>query len=235
MSYEYSYAMDETMGIGMVIFWLIYMLVVIAFGIAAYVLRASGMHAIAKRRGIKNPWLSWIPVADYWLLGCISDQYQYVVKGRNKSKRKVLLALNIVNAVLAVIVLACYVVIIANAVTGAMNGAGEDEMMIGIMGPMMGALGTCIPMLGVSIALTVFRYMAMYDLYSSCSPQNNVLFLVLSIFFTVTEPFFVFFNRKKDDGMPPRRPEPTAYIPTTPVFETAPEEPRYEQPWNNEE
>lgn len=230
MSYEYSYSFDESMGIGFAIFWLIYVLVMLGFGIAAYVLRASGLYTIAKRRGIKNPWMSWVPVVDYWLLGCISDQYQYVVKGKNKSKRKVMLTLNIVNAVLCVVLIVCYVVVIVNSVTGAMGGTGEDEMMMGMMGPMMAMLGTCIPMMGVSIALMVFRYMAMYDLYTSCSPQNNVLFLVLSIIFNVTEPFFIFFNRKKDGGMPPRRPEPTAYIPPEPVYEAAPEE-----PWNNEE
>jgi len=65
----------------------------------------------------------------------------------------------------------------------------------------------------------VIRYIAMYDLYTSCNPQNNVLFLVLSIFFTVTEPFFLFFIRNKDEGMPPRR--QLRYIP---------QEPRYEPP-----
>ena len=58
------------------------------------------------------------------------------------------------------------------------------------------------------IAVLVIRYIAMYDLYTSCTPQNNVLFLVLSIFFSVTEPFFVFFIRNKDEGMPPRRQQP---------------------------
>ena len=32
-----------------------------------------------------------------------------------------------------------------------------------------------------------------------------MLFLVLSILFGVTEPFFLFFSRNKDDGMPPRK------------------------------
>lgn len=227
MSYEYSYTVDESMGIGFAIFWLLYMLVMLGLSIALYVLRASGMHAIARRRGIRKPWLSWIPVADNWLLGCISDQYQYVVKGRNKSKRKVMLTLSIVNAVLGLVMVVCYVVMIVNSVTGAMGGVSEDEMMMGLMGPMMGILGICIPVMGVSIALMVFRYMALYDLYTSCTPQNNVLFLVLSIIFNVTEPFFIFFSRKKDGGMPPRRPEPTAYIPAEPVSEPASETPHY--------
>ena len=63
----------------------------------------------------------------------------------------------------------------------------------------------CLPLIGISIAYAVFRYMALYDIYKSLDPANCVLFLVLSILFGVTEPFFLFFSRNKDDGMPPRK------------------------------
>ena len=47
--------------------------------------------------------------------------------------------------------------------------------------------------------------MALYDVYRSMDPNNAVLYLVLSILFRPTEPFFLFFNREKDLGMPPRK------------------------------
>lgn len=74
----------------------------ISFGVSvtAYVLTALALYTIAKRRGIKHPWLAWIPVADMWLLGCISDQYHYVVKGQVNNRRKTMLTLNIVWIVL---------------------------------------------------------------------------------------------------------------------------------------
>ena len=68
-------------------------------------------------------------------------------------------------------------------------------------------------------------YIAYYDLFRSCKPNNAVLFLVLSIFVGVTTPFFLFFNRKKDGGMPPRCDVPQApvnYVPETPVQEAEP-------------
>ena len=54
-----------------------------------------------------------------------------------------------------------------------------------------------------------------------------VLFLILSIFFSTVEPFFIFFSRKKDKGMPPRCDVPqaplnyveTAYQPAPPAIE----------------
>ena len=222
MSYDYSTGFEESLGLG-IAFWLIYILVVFGLSIAMYVLRAAGMYSIAKRRGIDHPWMAWVPVVDLWLLGCISDQYRYVVKGQNKSKRKALLILNIIMAVLYIVFLVLWVGIVVNAVTGVMSGISEEEMVNSLLTSMMGLLAMCIPLMGVAIAVMVIRYMAMYDLYTSCSPQNNVLFLVLSIFFSVTEPFFIFCNRKKDGGMPPRRAEPQPqYIPP-------------QEPWENSE
>ena len=226
MSYDFYSAMEETMGVGMMIFYGIYMLVMLGIGIAAYVLRAAGMHSIAKRRGINHAWFSWIPVLNLWVLGCISDQYQYVVKGKNKSKRKWLLTLNVVLAVLYVVMLVCLGVMTYNTVASAMSNAGEEAVAMAMMGPVLGMLGLSIPMMGVAIAVAIMRYIALYDLYSSCNPRYNVVFLVLSILFNVTEPFFIFFNRKKDGGMPPRRA----------ATQPEPQMARFEQPrdpWDN--
>lgn len=220
---EFYSEMDAEMGIGFLIFYLIYILVMLAFGIAAYVLRSAGVYTIAKRRGIKHAWFSWVPVVDYYLLGCISDQFQYVAKGKVRNKRKSLLALSIILWVIYAVFFGCFFAMFGKALESAFIGYGmsEDELMYSMMGPMIGMFASMIPMMGVAIAVIVVRYMALYDLYTSCSPQNNVLFLVLSIIFSVTEPFFIFFNRKKDGGMPARRPEPQTYIPPQPQYQPA--------------
>ena len=171
------------------------------FGVAAYVLTAYALYTIARRREIRKPWLAWIPVANVWILGSLSDQYQYLVKGQNKTKRKVLLVLNILLVMLTLVV----VVLCGVMVAGAFLSGGEPDMLAGIMGPAMAMLGLCVPMLGISIAMAIIRYMALYDIYRSLDPSNSVLFLVLSILVSFTEPFFLFFSRNKDQGMPPRK------------------------------
>ena len=182
-------------------------------GIATYVLMALGLYTIAKRRGIKNAWLSWVPVLNCWIIGSLSDQYRYVVKGQVKNKRKTLLVLNIITWVISVAMIVVAVVMVVNVAKAGMAGVSEEELLEAVFGPLFGILGLCLPMIGVSIATAVIHYMAMYDIYTSCTPQNNVLFLVLSILFTVTEPFFVFFTRDKDGGMPPRKQEPVYEAP----------------------
>ena len=218
--YEYEYIFEEMMDAG-----LGYSLLANfgsgMLGIVGYVFMALGLYTIAQRRGIKNAWLSWVPVVNCWIIGSLSDQYRYVVKGEVKNKRKTLLILNIITCIISVAMIVVSIGMIAGVAKSAIAGTGEAEMMNAVFGPLLGILGLCLPLLGVSIASAVVHYMAMYDIYTSCTPKNNVIFLVLSIIFSVAEPFFLFFTRNRDDGMPPRRQEP--------VYE-APRE-----PWNNSE
>lgn len=179
-------------------------------GIAAYVLTALALYTVAKRRGLKNPWLAWIPVADSYLLGSLSDQYRYVVNGENKSKRKILLVLRILIAVMSTALFAVLIAMCIQAFGGIMRGIGEDELVGQILGLALSLFGLSLPLIGIAIAYTVFRYMALYDVYKSMDPSNCILFLVLSILFGITRPFFLFFSRNKDDGMPPRRQDPVS-------------------------
>lgn len=213
---DFSYALEE-FGAGMGIFSILYSMGVSLVSIALYVLRAVGIYTIAKRRGINHPWMSWIPVVDLWVLGCISDQFQYVVKGKDRNKRKWMLGLSIAVAVVYIVFFVILGVTISRVIVTAAGGMGADAILEAILDPVTAMLICIIPMVALSIAVVVIRYVAMYDLFTSCNPQNNVLFLVLSIFFNVTEPFFLFFSRNRDDGMPPRR-QPQ-YVPAQETWE----------------
>lgn len=198
----------DGLGAGFAALYTVCSMVASSFGIALYVLRALGLYSIAKRRGINRPWMSWVPVLDLWVLGCISDQYQYVVNGNVRNKRKWLLGLSIAMAVLYIVFAVLIGVAVFGAVGGMTGSMNDNQLVATLLGPVIGLVVGVIPLVGIAIAVMAIRYVAMYDLYTSCSPQNNVLFLVLSIFFTVTEPFFLFFIRNKDEGMPPRRQQP---------------------------
>lgn len=169
------------------------------FSLASYILTAVALYAMASRRGLRKPWLAWIPVLNCWLLGSLSDQYQYVVKGQNRSKRKWLLVLSILNSAL------CLLLIILAVVAVGTLFMEDTTHLIGLA---VAVLGLLVPLAGVSIAYMVIRYMALYDIYRSLDPDNSTLYLVMSILFNPTEPFFLFFNRDKDKGMPPRKQEP---------------------------
>lgn len=206
-------------------FYILYLLFTFGISIAAYVLQSLSFYTIAKRRGIKKPWLAWIPVGDVWIKGCISDQYRYVVKGQVKNKRKWLLGLSIAMWTAYVAFFVCFIIFMVNAAGSLLYAPDHMDLIGGALG--MGLSG--LVMLVCAIALTVFQYMALYDLYCSCEPSNAVLYLVLGIFVSICQIIFLFLCRNKDLGMPPRKPQPVepAYLPPQPVaepWENSPEE-----------
>ena len=181
------------------------------FRIAAYVLTSMAIYTVAHRRGLNNPWLAWVPIINWWLLGSLSDQYQYVVKGKNTSRRKWLLVLNILKNLLVAGFFVYAIAIVGSALKNGpfgMFGRGAADL----LAPVLTLLSFALPFVSVVIALCIIRYIALYDVYRSLDPSNAVLYLVLSILFSPTEPFFLFFNREKDLGMPPRK----AYTDTPP-------------------
>ena len=198
--------------------------------VGTYVLTALGLYTIAQRRGINKPWLAWIPVVNVWTLGCISDQYRYVVKGEKKSKRKVLIGLNIAQLVCVLVFFVLTIVMVVDMVGMATTNPSEQEVITAVLGSMGGMLLMLIPISAISLTTAIITYMALYDVYTSCDPKNNVTFLVLSILFSITQPFFIFFSRKKDLGMPPRRPDPMQYMPPQQNNWQNPQQDAYQQP-----
>ena len=178
--------------------------------IASYVFCALALYTIAQRREIKKAWLAWVPVLNVWILGSISDQYRYVVKGEVRSKRKVLLTLNIINFILGWAAVIKVIVTIVMFAFGRIDLNNEME----VIRLALSSLVWFIPVAILGIVSLIFRIMALYDVYTSCDPANNVLYLVLSLIPAinqVTQPLFLFLCRDKDDGMPPRRQNPENY------------------------
>lgn len=218
-SYNYEYAMptDGSAAAAAVlgVVWGVVLLIGLGIAVAGYVMHSIALHSIAKRRGIAKPWLAWIPIGTEWIMGSLSDQYQYLVKGQVKSRRKVLLGLSIgsmAGGVLAVIMSIAMVVRLALS-----SGMASDTAMMTRLGEtVLGLLGVMLLWLVVAIVQMVFRYMALYDVYRSCDPKNAVAFLVVGIVGGVVlqviglpgallEPIFLLVVHKKDEGMPPRR------------------------------
>jgi hypothetical protein len=196
-------------------------------GIAVYVVTSLSLHTMAKRRGIQHPWLAWIPYGNLWIMGSISDHYQLMAQYRTKHKRKWLLILQIFLSVLGLLVMILAIITVFSALQ-----AYEDSAHAGIIDiwrPVRDSLLEMgivwLVMMVVAIVFAVVQYMALYDIYRSCEPGNATLYLVLSIFVSLSQPVFLFLCRNKDDGLPkPQSETPSAaWAPPAPVAE----------PWND--
>ena len=228
--YDEFYEFEQIIsGVGEEAFYLtlgimgVVILVTLGILLVCYIFQSIGLYTIAKNRGIKNPWLAWIPIGDRWIAGSIADQYRYVAKGEVTNRRKIILGLSIASPIIGYIATGIIdtMIMMSGDASGAVLGAS-------------GTLGLVNSILG--IASFVFWQIALYDLYTSCNPEKNVLFLVLGIIFGFLVPFFIFFNRNREWGMPPRRAAEAEPVYDT-VYQTAPEpsaEPRtYQDPWEN--
>jgi len=187
--YGFTSADFEFVMVAVIVLCGLVLFAMLLFYVGCYILSSLGVYTIAKRRGIRHPWLAWFPYSNMWILGSISDQYQYVVKGRIKNRRKVLLAVMIAMAALTVPITAF-----------------EIMFALGLNVAMVLVVLTCLVLAALAIVGSVFQYMAYYDLFRSCLPENATVFLVLGILFQVTLPFFLFACRKHEKGMPPRKP-----------------------------
>lgn len=208
--YDYGYgnALDS-LGTMFLVMLGIYALVGI-YAIAAYIMGSLGNYTIANRRGIKHPWLAWIPFGNLWILGSIADQYQFVSMGQVKNRRKVLVGLQIANTVVALAIFGMYIKLIVDILIVA---GGDIERVDPVSGGMIIlVLLLCLVIWVLSIILMVFRYISLYNLFASCNPNTKVAFILLSILLSFIEPFLVFGCRNKDLGMPPRREAPVAVI-----------------------
>lgn len=192
-------------------------------GLVCYVLRAMSLYTVARRRELKNPWLAWLPVGFEWLLGSVSDQYQYLVKEKNTSRRKLMVAFSIVTLFSGVVIAVVAVVMTFRLAVSAVMMT-ESEIARMILAPVMTVMITAMVLSVFSIVLLVLRCVCMYDFYRSCQPDNATLYLVLGIIFGFLEPVFMMIVRRRDEGMPPRR----SRIDPQPVYEA-------QEPWEKTE
>lgn len=204
--------------LGIIAVVMIFYLIAMGLCVAMYVLQSLGMYTIAQRRGIKHPWMAWLPVTNMWLLGSIADQYRYVAKGQVRNRRKVLLGLHIAMLVLWFVFFCVYIGIFANLMMQipALEYMPEEQIQSYLGSSALGIVGVLLIWWAVAMIAVVFQYICLYDLYASCSPNYKVLFLLLSILVNVTMPFIVFACRKKDDGMPPRKDAVPPVLPVGP-------------------
>lgn len=163
-------------------------IVLLVICIVFYVFYSIGLYSIAKRRELRYPGLAWVPVASDWMLGLVADQVDLICAGKKSKQRRLLLWFSAGSYLLA-----AFMLIAILTVVNSYSFSSPSLMMM-----------TWFPLLfwGVAITYTVFYFIALYKLYRSCSPDNAVPLIVLSIIFTVIIPFVMFAIRKSDKGIP---------------------------------
>ncbi len=201
-------------------------------GLGTYICVSWGLYTIAKRRGIRNPWLAWIPVGNLWIMGSISDHYYLNARFTTKNRRKWLLVLQIIMTIL-LIILMVYLVVVILAVLEAegQNAPAYIDVWAPVVDELVGMILVWVVLMAIAVWASVLQYMALYAIYKSCDPGNATLYLVLSIFINLCQPVFLMICRNKDDGMPKHQPQiDPNIIPPAPENPWEPK-PEPQEPW----
>lgn len=168
------------------------MFVALAVLLVQYIFTGLAIMTIAKNRGIKYPWLIWIPIANNYQLGAVADDINEKL-GNKTNYRIVLLALSIIASVIS---LFSYVLSAALELTASSYSYGHGDISYTTGALIFSFLFTFIA-LGVGIAALVFYIKTLYAIFKDYAPDNAVVFTVLSVIFSFLSGPLLFSVRNK--------------------------------------
>ena len=150
------------------------------FCIADYVISSIGLYRLAKAGQIKNPWLSWIPGVNYWIVGSIVDGYDE----KNGIKRK----WRVVLTVLLGIVLVGVVVYLL--FFGVMVEEMVDEPYYFGAEVWMSITGLYLWMIAAGLsasALMGCQMVCLFKVFEANAPEKAVKYFLLSLLVPLAE------------------------------------------------
>lgn len=193
---------------------LVVALVAMVVSVVFYILQASALYTIAKRRGISNAWLAWIPVGSSWIQGKITDHYHEYASRKKTYYAVILLVLSLVGMVLGGMTTSNQTKALAEFAEDLEYVETERELKAALDDLSEASAAEGVLNSIVSLAAKIVGYIVLYYIYKSCKPDSATLYLVLSVIFSFLTPFFLFACRKYDLGlMPPQQPYRQTYQP----------------------
>lgn len=232
-----------------------------ALGLVCYIFGSLGIYGMSRRLDTATPGLAFVPFARHYALGRMAEYYDDGTGKRPARYRILLLVFSIISAVLSCVTIGLVLAVVIASVASSgvfddwnsllhyssydydlLGGRDYDyyfngaDALVGLIVPLI----LCALALAVfEILFVVFRYIALYRVFKIFSPDNATLFLVLSILFSVTEPFFLFALRNRTPvirssfaygGMPYAAPYPQQNFYAPYGQPQAPQQPPYAQP-----
>ncbi len=157
---DYGYYDYDTVAFGVAaVVWLVIML----FGLATYILSGIAMLRMAKKTGVNNGWLAFIPVGNCYILGRIADA--------GRGKRTVTRALMGGMIALAVLMVVYFVLLIGAVLSSPM----ADEVPLGFA---IALILWALVVIVLSIVLSVFEYIAYYRMAKNFGGANGTAYFV---------------------------------------------------------
>ena len=171
--------MGNEMGmvIGSAVAMLVMYLLAFGFLIASYIMTSWGLYSIASRRQISNPWLAWLPIGNYWIMGSIADEYD----GRNGLKRKWRMTLLILEIVVVVATIVCIVAFFVSIFSFALQVELIEADVYDAFDAIIPIYIAAILVAVVATALQALYMITLYKIFESTVPEKSVKYMLLSV------------------------------------------------------
>lgn len=209
MGYDFEYQVEEfflnefepfaeKMLIGLGIFTVAAILI----ALASWIMRSIALTHLGNRRGVKAPWLVWLPIVGPWTIGALADDYD----ARNGIKRHWRVVLLVCSILVAALYSSSYgsafgeVSELAYEAEYGMFSDTMEDVLKAIILLYAGLVGSAI----ISMVQYACTYICLFKVYESTLPRWAVLCFILSIFVPLAEPICLLIAMNK--GYPDKAP-----------------------------
>ena len=195
------------------LFWILYLIfycLVMVCAAYAYVFVSLGGQRMARKVGMSNPWMFWIPCANVYAMGNLADTQATLCEGKNTTYRKKMLAWSIVVACAAIPWAIAYTVfMVAAAANGLLDENGvlitlDGASLEPLIGPTLFLLAVSLVFLALYVVYVVIYYKTLYRIFKLYAPNGAAGLVVLSVFVSVAIPAVFLKLSEREPVLPPR-------------------------------
>ena len=195
------------------LFWILYLIfycLVMVCAAYAYVFVSLGGQRMARKVGMSNPWMFWIPCANVYAMGNLADTQATLCEGTNTTYRKKMLAWSIVVACAAIPWAIAYTVfMVAAAANGLLDENGvlitlDGASLEPLIGPTLFLLAVSLVFLALYVVYVVIYYKTLYRIFKLYAPNGAAGLVVLSVFVSVAIPAVFLKLSEREPVLPPR-------------------------------
>ncbi len=168
----------------------IFLFVLLIFAVVTIIFQGIGIMKMHEKLGLKNGWMAFVPFLNSFAMGKVAEQY---IKQNGKKSAKfsvILLVGNIINMFFAL----CSSIF--SGITGAAEGLGLTPEILLAISSIMLVFSLC--QLLYSLVYSVVVYVALWRIFAIFNNQSATLFLILSLFIGVVQPFLIFAIRNNE-------------------------------------
>ena len=172
----------------MVVFALLYG-VLLLFALASYVISGVSFLKISKKLGVEKGWLSFIPIANYWLLGRLAEEdgKRYHPEQKQTKWGKIYLTTGIVYLVVMLLISGVYGTFSIIAAIGMAEGGSETAALGISMVQLVVQLIADGVIIAMATAVTIICYVILYKLYHVMAESSATWMLILTILVPVSQ------------------------------------------------